>query len=139
MKKGIREMKVGPASNMKAQEVTMEGADGCTVRNLVSVADGAPTFSMRQFEVAPGGHTPRHQHAYEHEVYVLKGNGLVYEGDTAHPLKAGDVAFVKPNEIHQFRNTGDQPLQFLCMIPNSSAGEKVTVLPECHLPSDKQR
>ncbi len=86
---------------------------------------------MRQFEVAPGGYTPRHSHDYEHEVFVLEGNGVVFEGDKQHKLSAGDVVFVQPNEVHQFRNTGQQPLKFLCLIPNSATGKAVKVAPEC--------
>ena len=86
---------------------------------------------MRQFEVAPGGFTPRHSHPYEHEVFVLEGEGEVFEGPKPHRLGAGDVVFVKPDEVHQFRNTGSGPLKFLCLIPNSATGKKVTVAPEC--------
>jgi quercetin dioxygenase-like cupin family protein len=124
-------MKVTPAEAIPAKAVEMEGATGCTVRQLVNEADGAPTFAMRQFEVAPGGHTPRHSHDYEHEVFVLAGSGVVFEGDNQHKLSAGDVVFVKPNEVHQFRNTGAAPMKFLCLIPNSAAGKAVTVAPEC--------
>ena len=45
---------------------------------------------------------------------------MVLEGERQHPLAAGDVVFVVPGEIHQFRNTGEQPLKFLCLVPNSS-------------------
>ena len=55
----------------------------------------------------------------------------MYEGDTPHPLKPGDVVLITPDEVHQFKNTGDVPLQFLCLIPNSAAGKQVTVVPEC--------
>lgn len=126
-------MKVANTENIEAKEVQMEGAKGCTVRQLVGQNDGAPTFAMRQFEVAPGGHTPRHFHPYEHEVFVLEGEGVVFEGDTPHALKAGDVVLVKPDEVHQFRNTGDKPMKFLCLIPNSATDKKVTVVPECGL------
>lgn len=126
-------MKVANTENIEAKEVQMEGAQGCTVRQLVGQNDGAPTFAMRQFEVAPGGHTPRHFHPYEHEVYVLEGEGVVFEGDTPHALKAGDVVLVKPDEVHQFRNTGDRPMKFLCLIPNSATDKKATVVPECGL------
>ena len=131
-------MKVTASESVEAKEVQMEGASGCTVRQLVGQHDGAPTFAMRQFEVAPGSHTPRHFHGYEHEVYVLEGQGVVYEGDTAHPLKAGDVVLVKPDEVHQFRNTGDGPMKFLCLIPNSATDKKVTVVPECGLDAPAQ-
>jgi quercetin dioxygenase-like cupin family protein len=124
-------MKVNHYQSVAAKPVEMEGASGCTVRWLVSESDGAPTFAMREFEVAPGGYTPRHSHDYEHEVFVLEGSGAVYEGEEQHPLKAGDVVLVQPNEVHQFRNLSDKPMRFLCLIPNSATGKAVTVAPEC--------
>jgi quercetin dioxygenase-like cupin family protein len=124
-------MKVTNTQDVESKKVDMEGAQGCTVRWLVGEPDGAPNFAMRQFEVEPGGFTPRHQHDYEHEVFVLEGEGVVYEGDHAHPLRAGDVVLVKPEEVHQFRNTGSAPMKFLCLIPNSATGKAVKVVPEC--------
>ncbi|MGE0756154.1 MAG: cupin domain-containing protein, partial [Pirellulaceae bacterium] len=107
----------------------MPGAQGCQVRWLLGAADGAPTFAMRQFEVAPGGFTPLHRHPYEHEVYVLEGEGVVLEGDREHPLVPGVVVLVKPDEVHQFRNVGPHPLKFLCLIPNSAAQPSAAQLP----------
>ena len=124
-------MKVSHSQAVDQRPVDMEGAKGCTVRWLIGQSDGAPNFAMRQFEVAPGGHTPRHSHPYEHEVFVLEGEGMVFEGDAPHALKAGDVVFVQPNEIHQFRNTGSATMKFLCLVPNSAANQTVTVAPEC--------
>jgi quercetin dioxygenase-like cupin family protein len=124
-------MKVGHFEQTPAVPVQMEGSSGCQVRWLLDEHDGAPNFAMRQFEVAPGGHTPQHFHDYEHEVFVLEGAGVVLEDGREHPLHAGDVVFVKPNEVHQFRNTGSAPLKFLCLIPNSATGKTVTVAPEC--------
>ena len=48
---------------------------------------------MRQFDVDPGGHTPKHTHGHEHEVYVLEGTGVVLEGDVEHPLRPGHGRF----------------------------------------------
>lgn len=124
-------MKVNHYEQIDAKPVTMEGASGCAVRWLISQDDGAPSFSMRQFEVQPGGFTPRHSHPYEHEVFVLEGDGQLFEGDQPHRLKAGDVVLIKPDEVHQFRNSSDRPLKFLCLIPNSAVGRQVTVVPEC--------
>jgi quercetin dioxygenase-like cupin family protein len=124
-------MKVNHYEAVPAKPVEMEGAHGCTVRSLLSAADGTPTFAMRQFEVEPGGYTPRHSHDYEHEVFVLDGSGVVFEGDQQHKLAKGDVIFVQPNEVHQFRNTGSTPMKFLCLIPNSATGKAVKVAPEC--------
>jgi quercetin dioxygenase-like cupin family protein len=112
----------------------MEGSSGCQVRWLVDEKQGAPNFAMRQFEVAPGGFTPRHSHPYEHEVFVLEGDGVVIEGDVEHPLRAGDFVLVTPDEVHQFRNTGESPLKFLCLVPNSSSSLPVTMAAECARP-----
>ena len=128
-------MKVKHYEQVAQAPVTMPGAAGCQVRWLVDEAQGAPNFAMRQFEVAPGGYTPKHSHPYEHEVFVLEGEGTVLEGDVEHPLKAGDVVLVVPDEPHQFRNTGKAPLQFLCLVPNSSANQPVTMAPECGRPA----
>ena len=124
-------MKVNNYQDISQQPVEMVGSSGCSVRQLLGERDGTPTFAMRQFEVAPGGFTPRHSHPYEHEVFVLEGEGEVFEGTSPHQLRAGDVVFVKPDEVHQFRNTGSGPLKFLCLIPNSATGKKVTIAPEC--------
>lgn len=114
----------------------MEGAAGCQVQVLIGKDDHAPNFVMRQFEVEPGGHTPKHFHDYEHEIYVVSGRGVVVDGDEQRPLAPGDVVFVTPDDVHQFRNTGDVPLKFLCLIPNSATGKQVTVVPECGLEAD---
>ncbi len=124
-------MKLVQIDGVEQKNVEMQGAEGCKVRWLIGKQDGANNFSMRQFEVAPGGFTPKHSHPYEHEVFVLEGQGTIREGETLHEIKTGDVIYVAPDEIHQFVNTGDSPLQFLCLIPNSAMGRPVTLAPEC--------
>ena len=105
-------MQVNNTNDIDKVPVTMEGSSGCHVRWLVGEKDGAPNFAMRQFEVAPGGYTPRHFHPYEHEIFVLEGAGEVIDGNTPRPLKAGDVVLVQPDEVHQFRNSGAVPFKF---------------------------
>jgi quercetin dioxygenase-like cupin family protein len=124
-------MRVVNAEKVAGHPVSMEGAHKCHVRWLVGQDDGAPNFAMRQFEIEPGGHTPRHQHDYEHEVFVLGGQGEVWEGDRRIALVKGDVVLVSPGEVHQFRNTGSEPFTFLCLIPHCATGKRVTVVPEC--------
>jgi len=131
-------MKVRHAEDIAAQPVEMEGASGCTVRWLVDEKDGAPNFAMRQFEVAPGGHTPRHSHPYEHEVYVLAGDGIVVEGATERKIAAGDVIYVAPSEVHQFRNDGGEPMRFLCMVPNSASRPQNAPTPECEATNEQR-
>ena len=107
------------ADEMNLQPVDMEGAQSVSKLLLVGRADGAPNFAMRQFTVEAGGHTPRHSHNYEHEVFIIEGSGRVeHEGDF-HDLRAGDALLIAPGRVHQFTNTGQQPLRFLCLVPVS--------------------
>jgi quercetin dioxygenase-like cupin family protein len=129
--RGEIEVKIQNNTQVELQQVTMEGSSGCQVRWLLSRDEGAPNFAMRQFEVEPGGFTPRHHHPYEHEIFVLEGEGEVLEGEQFHSIRAGDVILVKPDEVHQFRNSGNQPLKFLCLIPNSADNRQGTSQPEC--------
>jgi quercetin dioxygenase-like cupin family protein len=127
-------MKVVPLSSVPSAEVTMAGSKDCRVRWLVDEQDGAPNFAMRQFEVAPGGFTPKHSHPYEHEVFVLEGEGEILDGDAPQPLRPGTVVYVAPDDVHQFRNTGAAPLKFLCLVPNSHRNLPATMAAECARP-----
>lgn len=110
-------MKIQALTEHAQSAVTMPGAEGAQMRMLVGPAEGAANFHMRHFEVAAGGFTPHHQHDYEHEILILKGSGIARSEQGERPFRAGDVIWVPANEMHQFRNTGDGPLEFICLIP----------------------
>ena len=129
-------MKVASAQQVESQQVDMPGARACQVRWLVGKSDGAPNFAMREFEVAPGGYTPRHSHPYEHEIFILEGSGVAVKGDQEHPVSAGDCIYVAPDEVHQFKNTSDAAFKFLCMVPHIPEGTPVTLAPECGVEND---
>ncbi len=74
--------------------------------------------TLRFFEMDSGGHSILHKHAWEHIVYVLDGEGLVFDGEKTWLLKTGDSVFVAPNELHQFQNKSQKKLTFLCMEPS---------------------
>ncbi len=116
----MAELKMMKALDVDAKEVEMDGVEGITIRWLISKADGAPNFAMRLFEVALGGHSPLHHHDWEHEVYIVDGNGEIeYEGERR-PFEKGWFINVPPGREHQFINTGDGVMRFLCLVPNDS-------------------
>ncbi len=110
-------MLIRRAETMPGKPMAMGGAREVTMRLMVGRADGAPNFAMRHFTVEPGGHTPRHSHDYEHEVYVVAGAARIEQADEFDDLGPGDVVFVRPNTTHQFVNTGSEPFVFLCLGP----------------------
>jgi quercetin dioxygenase-like cupin family protein len=110
-------MHIVPSTRVTAEEVIEEGAHLTTIRWLISEKEGAPNFAMRLFELEPGGYTPYHNHAWEHEVFILDGAGEITTETGPQAVTRGDAVLVLPDEKHQFRNTGSQPLRFICLIP----------------------
>jgi quercetin dioxygenase-like cupin family protein len=98
-------------------ETVPEPAKGVKIRWLINEKQGAPNFAMRRFEVEPGGYTPYHTHGWEHEVYILEGEGVAKSEAGETKISAGSVILVEPREKHNFKNTGEKKLVFLCMIP----------------------
>jgi quercetin dioxygenase-like cupin family protein len=99
------------------EPVVDEGAEGAAIRWLISRPEGAPNFAMRLIEVQPNGHTPFHSHDFEHEVYVLEGVCELKGPCGSWPMRPGTVALVPPGAQHNFHNTGDVLLRFICCIP----------------------
>lgn len=91
---------------------------GANIQWLITEQEGAPNFSMRIINVQPGGSTPYHRHFWEHEVYVLQGEGVVRDDEgNERTVRVGDVVFIPSREKHEFSNRRDSELRFICVIP----------------------
>jgi quercetin dioxygenase-like cupin family protein len=90
---------------------------GVTKRVLIGPEQGAPNFVMRLFTLNESGYSPRHTHAWEHEIYILSGRGTAVSAEREVPIGAGDFIYIPANELHQLRNAGSEPLEFLCLVP----------------------
>ena len=112
-------MKIISLNNVEKLRVQMEGAAGAWKQLPLGREDGVPVYSYRVFTVEPGGHTPYHNHPYEHMNFVIEGQGvLVNEAGTEFPLKAGDFALVNPGEKHQYRNSSvNKDFKMICGVP----------------------
>lgn len=133
-------MRVVKPTDVAPKPMGEYGMPGVTLREIFTAATGAPTFALRHFEVAVGSTAHSHFHPWEHEVYILEGEGEIVGADGAAPFRAGDCCYTAPNELHQFRNTGDTPLRFLCVIPNEpSVAPSETPVQENELPAATSR
>ena len=92
-------------------------AQGIAARVVLGKADGAANFTMRVFEIAPGGHTPLHTHAWEHEMFIHAGAGEVFGNGRWNPVQAGNVVFIPGEEEHQIRNPHQDLLVVVCLVP----------------------
>ncbi|MBF4695201.1 cupin domain-containing protein [Fusibacter ferrireducens] len=110
-------MIVGNFNDLTASKIMSDAAKNAAMKVLVSPTEGWEDHVMRVVELEAEGFSPKHQHDWPHINYVIEGEGTLLIEDTLHPLKAGSYAFVPPNTLHQFSNTGSTPLKFICIVP----------------------
>jgi quercetin dioxygenase-like cupin family protein len=107
-------MFVTDTQNVKEYVVRKQGARGVTVKYLLHKGVGAEKLQLRLFKIAVGGLTPLEKHDHEQEVYILKGTVSVRGGKKEAAVTAGNVIFIQSNEEHQFKNVGNELVEFLC-------------------------
>ncbi len=102
------------------------GAGSGTKRQVLIGPDEGPHFALRRFVMQPGGGMPRHTNTVEHEQYVLRGRALVEIGDDTHQVRQGDVVYIPAGTPHSYEALGDEPFEFLCVVPN--APDRIDIL-----------
>lgn len=110
-------MLVTRLSDVEKTVPVMKGAKDVYKQMPLAKKDGVPTVSFRVFTIKPGGHTPFHQHPFEHMNYVIQGKGVLVAPDRELELNKGNFALVLPSEKHQFKNTGKGDLIIICAVP----------------------
>jgi quercetin dioxygenase-like cupin family protein len=91
-------------------------AQGVKVKWLIHKDVGAYKFALRYFLIEKNGYTPLHKHPQEHEIFIIQGKGLLIGESQEIELKPKDAIFIPSNELHQFKNIGEEPLIFICVI-----------------------
>jgi len=98
---------------------SMRGKGSATVRWLLGEPEGAPNFEMRYFSLTGDIATDWHSHQWEHQVFVVKGEGLFRSTENEIRLKPGSAVYVAPEEKHHFTCDGDQ-FDFICVVPKGT-------------------
>jgi quercetin dioxygenase-like cupin family protein len=102
-----------------SKEYAVGASKGASGKVMIGKAEGAPHFAFRYFCIQPGGHsTLNDHHAHEHGVMILHGRALLTAGDQKIEVGPRDIVYIEPWEYHSFAALGDEPLGFLCVIPN---------------------
>ena len=95
----------------------VQAGNGTSMQVLIGSGD-APNFAMRRFLMEPGGGMPNHTNTVEHEQFILSGHAQVGIGDAVYEVKKGDVVFILGGVPHWYKAAGDEPFEFLCVVPN---------------------
>ncbi len=115
-------MTVKKVNHIPSEEV--KAGEGTTRQILISPEE-APNFAMRKFVINPGGGMPAHTNTVEHEQYVLSGKARIGIGDEIYEVEKDDVVFIPSGTPHWYEVTGDEPFEFLCLVPNGDDHIKI--------------
>ena len=107
-------MYVTSINRVRECEFNGKGACGVKIKYLLHEGVGAKRLQLRLFSIDVGGYTSLEKHKHEHEVFILHGEAFVRGGNTETIVREGNVIFISSWEEHQFRNVGEEKLQFLC-------------------------
>ena len=107
-----------------AKETYKEGAGGgeggqwCGIdRNTIIGGRGeSAKFSLRYFEIAPGGNSSLEKHNHEHVVIGVRGKGRAVVEDCVHDMEPLDVLYIAPGTPHQLVNPHSEPFGFFCIV-----------------------
>lgn len=61
----------------------------------------------------PPGRAPDHFHEYEEVLFILRGNGRMWAGETSTPITSGSCVYLPKRQVHCVENTGDGELRLL--------------------------
>lgn len=89
----------------KAKDIQFVDGPQCFSRHYVEPKDGiTQTFHFHLEEYAPGACSQQHGHVNEAAFYILDGEGYEIHDGIRYDWKAGDVAIVHNNCVHQHFN-----------------------------------
>jgi quercetin dioxygenase-like cupin family protein len=123
-------MKTMPVKHTNEVEANNVAAGKNTIIQVLISSQEGPNFALRKFSMQKGGGMPRHTNTVEHEQYVLRGQATITIGNETHQVKTGYVVFIPEGAIHSYQNMGNEPFEFLCIIPNKE--DKITVVDEAN-------
>ncbi|HYF62698.1 MAG TPA: cupin domain-containing protein [Herpetosiphonaceae bacterium] len=95
----------------------IESPGGNATAGIATPGRGAGQVSLIRQRQAPGGQNPLHRHDREEVMLVAAGRVSLTVGETSAELAAGDAAIIPAETLHQVRNSGDEPAEWLLIAP----------------------
>jgi len=107
----------------------LPSSKGASGKIMISPQDGAANFVFRYFRIEPGGHSnAQHLHPMDHGVSDTYGRAIVHLGKEQYEVGTHDIVYISPMEEHTLEAAGEEPLGFLCVIPNKELLKKLEKL-----------
>ena len=102
---------------IKGKDLTFNDGPQSFSKHFIEPVDGlTQTLHVHLEEYAPGGRTQKHGHVNEAAFYILDGVGYEIHDGVRYDWKAGDVAIVHNNCVHQhFNASATRPARAIVM------------------------
>ena len=110
-------MIVGNVKNLENKKIDSPKVNNASIKVLVSPKEGWEGHVMRVLELGKDGFSPKHEHPWPHINYMIEGEGELMIDGKINKVSAGSYAYVPANTLHQFRNIGETPFKFICIVP----------------------
>ena len=125
-----------PTSHLPALSDSSDGVTftmlGASIRLIARATDTDGRFAVFEQTTPAGWGPPRHVHANEDEiVYVLEGTYEVSLGDERRTVSAGGCAILPRGIPHGFRNVGETPGRFVCVVSPGGFEEYLLEIARC--------
>jgi len=93
---------------IKGKELLFNDGPQSFSKHFIEPVDGlTQTLHVHLEEYAPGGRTQKHGHVNEAAFYILDGKGYEIHDGIRYDWKAGDIAIVHNNCVHQHFNASN--------------------------------
>ncbi|HWP78257.1 MAG: cupin domain-containing protein [Thermoproteota archaeon] len=107
----------------------VEGGEGTQIKQIFHPHNTmlGIRFSMARCTMQKNTKSKKHTLKSAEVYYITSGTGILHVDDKACELKAGHAVYVPPHSEQFVENTGDVPLEFLCIVDPAWRQEDETI------------
>lgn len=101
-----------------ANQKEIIAGDNCILRELLSSTNDKveSRYSLAWAKVPVGKTTLKHAMKTTEVYLILKGRGKMHVNDEAEEVGVHDTIYIPPNAVQCIENTGDEELEFICIV-----------------------
>jgi mannose-6-phosphate isomerase-like protein (cupin superfamily) len=85
----------------------------------------AAEMTFSHVTIPPGGGTDMHEHDRPELIYIISGRAQSTSPDAAMALGPGTALWAEAGEMHELRNTGDEPLTIVTVFVPAYRAEQL--------------
>ncbi|HSE32490.1 MAG TPA: cupin domain-containing protein [Pyrinomonadaceae bacterium] len=108
---------IGPLADQRFPSINLRNREAIPTADRwyrVLVDDELGSNQVTQFVGSiPPGRAPNHFHHYEEVLFILRGEGQMWAGDTKTPIGPGSCIYLPRRQVHCVENTGAGELRLL--------------------------